>query len=99
MPAVVPAGVLPPLKDAIVTVADDVAAVRGATVTVAKNDECDFIIPDDAGAVENAVDELVLLPVLSAVADAEECVVADAPLILKARLGKPSEPSACETVK
>lgn len=94
----VPAGVPPPLKDAIVTVADDVATVMGATVTVAEDDECDFIITDDAGVVENAVDELVLLSVLSAVAAAEESVV-DEPLILKARLGKPSEPSACETVK
>ena len=66
MPAKVPAGVPPPLKGAIVRVADDVATVTGPTVTVADDDDCDVIIPDDAGVVGSAVDELALLPVLSA---------------------------------
>lgn len=73
----VPAGVPPPLKGATVTVANDVA-----TVTVVDDDDCDVMIPDDAAVVENAVDELVLLPVLSVVV-AEDFVVAEALLILK----------------
>lgn len=77
MPAMVPAGVPPPLKGATVTVANDVA-----TVTVVDDDDCDVMIPDDAAVVENAVDELVLLPVLSVVV-AEDFVVAEALLILK----------------
>ena len=60
MPAMVPAGVLPPLEGPTVTVADDVTIVTGPTVTVA-DDDGDVIIPDDA----------------------EDFVVAEAPLILK----------------
>lgn len=44
------------------------------------------------------MDELVLLPALSA-AVAEDSVVAEVPLMLKTRPGKLSAPSACETEK
>ena len=47
MPAMVPAGVPPPLEGATVTVADDVSTVTGATVMVA-DDDGDVIIPGDA---------------------------------------------------
>ena len=47
MPAMVSAGVPRPLEGAIVTVADDVATITGAPVTV-DDDDCGFVIPDDA---------------------------------------------------
>ena len=48
MPAMVPVDVPPPLEGVTVTVAHDVATVTGAPVTVADEDNCDVIIPDDA---------------------------------------------------
>ena len=48
MPAMVPIGVPPPLEGATVTVAHEAATVTGAPVTVADEDDCDVIIPDDA---------------------------------------------------
>ena len=73
VPAMVAAGVPPRLEGATVTV---------ATVTVADAVDCGVNVPDDARVVKNAVDGLVLLPVLRA-AVAEDSVVAGAPLILK----------------
>ena len=67
MPAMVPTGVPPPFEE-------------GATVTVADDDG--VFDPDDAGVVEDGVDELAVLGA-AVVAEEDAVVVVEASLMLK----------------